>query len=148
MEAYLVVIYILYKVSSFYAWNIVKGAIYLLAFWFGMSIVYYGDSLRIGLTIMGTSTMMLRTRMWCKHIEGCYNYQRGHSAQWDWQPYREDSSCFRSIYLSLSLIHTHTFVSLRLLCQSIVHSVRKGVKLNLLHQPIQFFFFFWGGGGG
>ena len=71
----------------------------------------------------------------------CYNYQKGHSAQWDWEPYWANSSCFRSISLSLSL--THTFVSLRLLRQSIVHRVRKGVKLNLLHQPIQIFFF-WG----
>ena len=94
-----------------------KGAIYLLAFVVWMSIVYYGDELWIGLIITSTSSMMLRTRMWCKHIEGCYNYQRGHSAQWDWQPYREDSSCFRSISLSLSLslslshthTHTHTF---------------------------------------
>ena len=42
----------------------------------------------------------------------CYNYQKGHSAQWDWEPYWADSSCFRSISLSLSLSHTHTHTHL------------------------------------
>ena len=115
-----------------------------------MSIVYYGDSLWIGLIIMSASTMMLRTRIWCKRIEGCYSYQKGHSAQWDWQPYLADSSCFRSISLSLSLSHTHTHTHLFLYAcfAKALYIQCERVWSSICYINQYNFFFFFGGGWG
>ena len=76
-----------------------------------MSIVYYGDSLWIGLTIMSTSTMMLRTRMWCKHIEVATIIRKVilHN-EIESRIEQTALALGASLYLSLSLSLTHTHI--------------------------------------
>ena len=78
-----------------------------------MSVVYYGDSLWIGLTIMSTSTMMLRTRMRCKHIEVATIIRKVilHN-EIESRIEQTALALGASFSLSLSLSHTHTHTHL------------------------------------